>query len=101
MMKRSYLILSALLLLSAPSSARPIPGISRVLIISVDGLRPDLSLRANAPVLRSLMVRGSYSLWAQTTAVAVTLPAIPSDFTSSKTFVYRALSRAGGGPGRN
>jgi len=81
MMKRSYLILSALLLLSAPSSARPIPGISRVLIISVDGLRPDLSLRANAPVLRSLMVRGSYSLWAQTTAVAVTLPSHVSMFT--------------------
>jgi len=83
MMKRSYLILSALLLpsLAAALPARPISKISRVLIVSVDGLRPDLSLRADAPVLKGLMERGSYTLWAQTTAVAVTLPSHVSMLT--------------------
>jgi predicted AlkP superfamily pyrophosphatase or phosphodiesterase len=60
---------------------RPIPQISRVLLISVDGLRPDLALRADAPAIRALMKRGSFSLWAQTTALAVTLPSHVSMLT--------------------
>src|SRR5687767_13876906 len=47
----------------------------RVLIISVDGLRLDLLLRADAPHVRSLMARGSYTFWARTVPEAYTLPA--------------------------
>jgi predicted AlkP superfamily pyrophosphatase or phosphodiesterase len=46
----------------------------KVLIVSIDGLRPDVLLRSNAPVLRSLMKRGSFTFHAQTTDVAITLP---------------------------
>jgi predicted AlkP superfamily pyrophosphatase or phosphodiesterase len=47
---------------------------SRVLIISIDGCRPDVALRADMPHLRGLMARGSFSFWANTTDVAITLP---------------------------
>lgn len=53
----------------------------RVLVISVDGLRSDALLRANAPVMRGLMDRGAFTMWAQTTAVAVTLPSHTSMLT--------------------
>lgn len=53
----------------------------RALLISVDGLRPDVLLRANAPALRGLMARGSFTMWARTTAVAVTLPSHVSMLT--------------------
>ena len=54
---------------------------SRALIVSIDGLRPDLLLRANAPALRGLMKRGSFTMWARTTDVAVTLPSHVSMLT--------------------
>ncbi|HET7496837.1 MAG TPA: ectonucleotide pyrophosphatase/phosphodiesterase [Candidatus Eisenbacteria bacterium] len=60
---------------------RPIPRIARVLLVSVDGLRPDLALRADAPAIRGLMKRGSFSLWAETTDLAVTLPSHVSMLT--------------------
>lgn len=53
----------------------------RAMIISVDGLRPDVMLRANAPRLRRMMEEGSFTCWAQTTAVAVTLPSHVSMLT--------------------
>jgi arylsulfatase A-like enzyme len=58
-----------------------IPKLHRVLLVSVDGLRSDLLLRADTPVLRALMKRGSFTMWAQTTAVAVTLPSHVSMLT--------------------
>jgi predicted AlkP superfamily pyrophosphatase or phosphodiesterase len=54
---------------------------ARVMIVSIDGLRPDLAMRANMPVLRSLLERGSYTLWATTTPVAVTTPSHTSMLT--------------------
>jgi predicted AlkP superfamily pyrophosphatase or phosphodiesterase len=53
----------------------------RVLVISIDGLRPDLLLRANTPNLKALFGRGSYSFWAQTTEVSITLPSHVSMMT--------------------
>lgn len=53
----------------------------RVMIVSIDGLRPDLALRADMPTIRDLMKRGSYSFWAVTTDVAVTLPSHVSMLT--------------------
>jgi predicted AlkP superfamily pyrophosphatase or phosphodiesterase len=62
--------------LSAASDASP-----RVVIVSIDGLRPDVALRADMPALRSLMARGSYTMFAATTDVAVTLPSHASMLT--------------------
>lgn len=62
---------------SAPASGPT----RRALIVSIDGLRPDVLLRADTPQLRGLMSRGSFSMWAQTTAVAITLPSHVSMLT--------------------
>jgi hypothetical protein len=67
---------------SSPAAARgDEPRVERVLIISVDGLRPDLLLRAPSPNIRSLMDRGSYSMWARTTEMSITLPSHTSMLT--------------------
>lgn len=60
---------------------RPLPEVQHVLIISVDGLRPDRALLANMPNLRSLLKNGSYTFWAKTTAVSITLPSHTSMLT--------------------
>ncbi len=60
---------------------RPIPAVEHVCIISIDGLRPDRALWADMPNLRALARTGSYSWWARTTAVAVTLPSHVSMLT--------------------
>ena len=53
---------------------KPVAAIDRVLIISIDGLRPDLLLRAYMPRVRGLCAAGSYTFWAETTPEAYTLP---------------------------
>jgi len=53
----------------------------RVVIVSIDGGRPDVILRAKAPNLRALMKDGSFSFWARTTEVSVTLPSHASMIT--------------------
>jgi predicted AlkP superfamily pyrophosphatase or phosphodiesterase len=62
---------------------RLVKAIDRVLIISVDGLRPDLLLRANMPNVRSLYASGSYTFWAETTPEAYTLPCHVSMLTGA------------------
>src|SRR5688572_9694012 len=53
---------------------RPVEAIDRVLLISIDGLRPDLLLRAYMPRVRGLCAAGSYTFWAETAPEAYTLP---------------------------
>lgn len=60
---------------------RPIPAVQHVLIISIDGLRPDRALLADMPNLRSLIKQGVYTFWAKTTAVSITLPSHVSMLT--------------------
>lgn len=78
---------SCLLIALAPapdavaSPTRPAPRIARVLLVSIDGLRPDVLLRADAPAIRALMKRGCFTMWAQTVAMAVTLPSHTSMLT--------------------
>ncbi len=60
---------------------RPFPEIERVVVISLDGLRPDRALWADMPHLRSLAQSGAYTFWAKTTALAVTLPSHVSMLT--------------------
>ncbi|MBC8106675.1 MAG: alkaline phosphatase family protein [Anaerolineae bacterium] len=71
------------LIFSAVASAadKPVPQVKRALIISVDGLRPDLMLRAKAPRMQAMLDRGSYSMWAKTTPGAITLPSHVSMLT--------------------
>ncbi|MSU23459.1 MAG: alkaline phosphatase family protein [Opitutus sp.] len=60
---------------------RPIPEIEHIVIISVDGLRPDRLLLANSPVMHAMVQEGAYTFWAKTTAVSITLPSHVSMLT--------------------
>lgn len=55
--------------------------IKGALIISIDGLRPDLISRSGATRLLGLMDRGSFTLWAKTTPQSITLPSHVSMLT--------------------
>jgi arylsulfatase A-like enzyme len=57
--------------LPTPSAAPTSP---RVVIFSIDGLRPDALARASTPVLSGLAARGAYTWTAQTIMPATTLP---------------------------
>src|SRR5437762_6793143 len=57
------------------------PSLEHVVIVSIDGLRPDMMLRNNTPVMRSLMRSGCYTMWARTTEVSITLPSHVSMLT--------------------
>jgi len=59
----------------------PVPAGKQVVIIIVDGLRPDVLLLADAPTLHGLVRNGAYSFWARTTDVAITLPSCTSMLT--------------------
>src|SRR5215204_6137965 len=65
----------------ASAADKPVQQIKHALIISVDGLRPDLLLRAKAPRMQGMLDRGSYSLWARTTPGSITLPSHVSMLT--------------------
>jgi predicted AlkP superfamily pyrophosphatase or phosphodiesterase len=75
----------------APVSAATRPTSNRVLIISVDGLRPDLLLRAQAPNLRRLLDESSFTLWARTTAQSITLPSHTSMLTGVTPNVHQVF----------
>jgi len=66
---------------AAPRPVRPIPAIAHVVIISIDGLRPDRLLLADTPVLHAMVKQGAYTFWAKTTAVSITLPSHVSMLT--------------------
>ena len=65
----------------ATLKARPFPEVDHVVIISIDGMRPDRMLYANMPAVRGMLAKGAYSFWAKTTAVSVTLPSHVSMLT--------------------
>jgi predicted AlkP superfamily pyrophosphatase or phosphodiesterase len=75
------LSLCLLLLLIPPHAARAEPATrphaQRVVIISIDGLRPDLMAQADVPHLRGLLRQSAYTFWAQTVEdpYVYTLPA--------------------------
>ena len=77
-------VLAFILSVSVPAGQKPIgtgPATRRVLLVSIDGLRPDVLLRAEAPTLTGLMRRGSFTMWALTVPAAVTLPSHVSMLT--------------------
>lgn len=60
---------------------RPVEAIERAMVISIDGGRPDAMLRADMPHFRKLVNEGTFSFWARTVPVAVTLPSHASMLT--------------------
>jgi hypothetical protein len=72
-------------------TTRPVEGIDHVLIISVDGLRPDVLLRADTPNIHKLFHEGSFTFWARTTAQSVTLPSHVSMLTGVVPEVHAIL----------
>jgi arylsulfatase A-like enzyme len=83
--QKAGLICSVLLTLLTTSAdaqtTRPIPAITHIVIISIDGCRPDVLLRADTPVIHGLLDKASFSFWARTTAESVTLPSHTSMLT--------------------
>ena len=77
----TFLLVASAAIPPASRSTTAVPHVSRVLLVSIDGLRPDLLLRAKAPVIRRLMEQGSFTMWARTTPAAVTLPSHASMLT--------------------
>jgi predicted AlkP superfamily pyrophosphatase or phosphodiesterase len=80
------LTLLAILLLTLSSrlqaqTTAPVPHAQRVVIMSIDGGRPDVVLRANTPNVRALCADGSFTFWARTTELSVTLPSHASMIT--------------------
>lgn len=75
------LSLVSLLLCSAGLAQVPGKKGARVLIISIDGLRPDLLLRADTPHLQDLAAHGAFTFYANTTDAAITLPSHASMLT--------------------
>lgn len=53
----------------------------RVLIVSIDGLRPDLALLADTPNIHAQIKAGTYTMWAQTLPIGKTLPSHTSMLT--------------------
>ena len=66
---------------AARPTARPAPRPRRVLVISVDGLRPDLLLRSDTPNMHRLFESGCYTFWARTVPQGITLPSHTSMLT--------------------
>jgi predicted AlkP superfamily pyrophosphatase or phosphodiesterase len=54
---------------------------NRMLIVSVDGLRPDMLLRSKTPNMHALFEEGTFSFWARTTPHSITLPSHTSMLT--------------------
>lgn len=74
--RRASVLLLCLLCLHAcsPAAPQPAPTVRRVLIISIDGMRADLPLRAVTPNFHELMRTGSFTFFARSTECAYTLP---------------------------
>jgi predicted AlkP superfamily pyrophosphatase or phosphodiesterase len=70
------LLIMLLIPVAALAAAEP-----RVMIVSVDGLRPDLIYRAKMSNVQELIKGGSFTLWAQTVPMAVTMPSHASMLT--------------------
>ncbi len=73
-MSRRFRFLWLALLLGVLAAAAHAQPPRRAMLVTIDGLRPDLALRADMPALRGLMARGAYTFWAHTSPLSITLP---------------------------
>lgn len=81
MTKASLILVILLLAQGCDRPPQPAPTVKHVVILSVDGLRPDMMLRNNTPCMKSLMRAGCFTMWAHTTEVSITLPSHVSMLT--------------------
>jgi arylsulfatase A-like enzyme len=102
MFKRAILPLLAALLLTAcekpePRPKPPNPPLAKhVAIISIDGCRPDVLLRAELqavsngahPAIQQLMEEGCFTFWARTIPASITLPSHTSMLTGTPEEVH-------------
>ena len=73
------------------AAAKPVGEVERVIIISADGLRPDVLLRARTPNIRRLMESGTFTMWARTVPQSITLPSHTSMLTGVTPERHRIL----------
>jgi len=85
-MKRFGLVLVVVMLggCGGPMDHPVGPTPKRVLIVTVDGLRPDVALRAEMPNMRALMKSGCFTFYGLTIDPSLTLPAHVSMLTGQK-----------------
>ena len=72
-------------------ATQPALRLKHVVIMSIDGARPDVVLRANTPNVRALMAEGSFSFWARTTEMSITLPSHTSMLTGVTPEVHKVI----------
>ena len=75
---------------TAPAT-KPVAAVGHVIIISADGLRPDVLLRARTPNMRHLMDDGTFTMWARTVPQSITLPSHTSMLTGVTPERHRIL----------
>lgn len=84
MAKWIWLLAIMLPLTAMAQTTQPVarkPGIDHAVVISIDGLRPDMIFRSKAPHLQALLDQSTYTLWARTTPHSITLPSHVSMLT--------------------
>jgi predicted AlkP superfamily pyrophosphatase or phosphodiesterase len=72
-------------------AAKPVAAVDRAVIISADGMRPDVLLRAHTPNIRGLMESGTFTMWARTVPQSITLPSHTSMLTGVTPERHRVL----------
>jgi arylsulfatase A-like enzyme len=72
-------------------AAKPVAAVRHAIIISADGMRPDVMLRARTPNIRRLMEAGAFTMWARTVPQSVTLPSHTSMLTGVTPERHRVL----------
>ncbi len=76
-----YLLLIGLLLACVSIASAQLPGLTHVILISLDGARPDALLQVDTPYIDSLVERGAVDWEAQTIFPPSTMPAHTSMLT--------------------
>ena len=76
---------------SPAAPEKPVAAVEHAIIISADGLRPDVLLRARAPNIRRLMETGTFTMWARTVPQSITLPSHTSMLTGVTPERHRVL----------
>ena len=71
--------------------AKPVAAVRHAIIISADGLRPDVLLRARTPNVRGLIESGTFTMWARTVPQSITLPSHTSMLTGVTPERHRVL----------
>ena len=70
---------------------KPVSAVNHAVIISVDGMRGDLALRADMPNMRKMLDRGSFTFWARSTELSITLPTHTSMLTGMPPQIHGIL----------